>query len=122
MEFHWNTIGILPPILTKFTACFPELFRLNTTHFWRKEPELLWNFSGVLMEFLWYFLEFGWYFDEIPVKKAMRKVLVAELNRYFCGIFHIFSHLAIPQQRMEKALHCRNLTGIVMEISLNLHC
>ena len=27
MEFHWNTGGILPPILSKFTACFPELFR-----------------------------------------------------------------------------------------------
>ena len=45
----------------------------------------------------------------------MRNVLLAEFNRYFCGIFHIFSHLAIPQQRMEKALHCRNLTGIVMK-------
>ena len=26
-EFHGNTIGILPPMLSKFTACFPELFR-----------------------------------------------------------------------------------------------
>ena len=27
MKFHWNTGGVLPPILSKFTACFPELFR-----------------------------------------------------------------------------------------------
>ena len=27
MEFHWNITGIMPPILSKFTACFPELFR-----------------------------------------------------------------------------------------------
>ena len=27
VEFHWNTGGILPQILSKFTACFPELFR-----------------------------------------------------------------------------------------------
>ena len=67
-------------------------------------------------------MEFLWYFDGILVKKTMRKVLLAEFNRYFCGIFYIISHLAIPQQRMEKTLHCRNLTGIWMEISLNLHC
>ena len=48
MEFHWNTIGILPPILSKFTACFPELFRWNTTHFLAER-------TGILMEFLWYF-------------------------------------------------------------------
>ena len=72
------------------------------------------------MEFLWYFLEIVWYFDGIPVKKAMQKVLLAELNQYFCGIFHIFSHLVIPQKIMEKAQHCRNVIGILMEISLNL--
>ena len=27
MELHWNAGGILPTILSKFTACFPELFR-----------------------------------------------------------------------------------------------
>ena len=50
MEFHWNTIGILPPILSKFTACFPELFWWNTTHFLAEK-------TGILMELLWYFDE-----------------------------------------------------------------
>ena len=58
---------------------------------------------------------------EFQAKKAMRKVLLAEFNRYFSGIFHVFPHLAIPQKSMEKALHCQNLTGILMKISLNLH-
>ena len=40
----------------------------------------------------------------------MREVLLAEFNRHFCGIFHVFSHLAIAQKSMEKALHCLNLT------------
>ena len=73
------------------------------------------------MEFLRYFLEFGWYFDGIPVKKAMRKVLLAEFNRYFCGIFHPFSHPAIPRNSMEKTLHCQK-ADILMEISLHVHC
>ena len=38
----------------------------------------------------------------------MRKVLLAEFNRYFRRIFHVFSHLAIPRKSMEKALHCLN--------------
>ena len=95
IEFHWNSDGILPPILSKCIACFPELFRWNTSHF-------LVERTGILMEFLRYFLEFGWYFDGIPVKKAMRKVLLAEFNRYFCGIFHPFSHPAIPRNSMGK--------------------
>ena len=43
-------------------------------------------------------MEFLWYFNGIPVKKAMQKVLLAEFNQYFCGIFHVYSHLAIPQK------------------------
>ena len=62
-----------------------------------------------------------WHFDGILVKKAMRKVLLKEFNRHFCGIFHVFSHPAIPQKSMKKPLHCRNLTDILMEISLKLH-
>ena len=52
----------------------------------------------------------------------MRKVLLAEFNQYFCGICHVFPHLVIPQKSMEKAQHSQNLTGILMESSLNLHC
>ena len=79
MEVHWNTGGILSPILSNFTACFSELFRLNTTHFLAKGTWILveflwyfdgvfmvfyrfgalywWNFSGILMEFVRYFLQ-----------------------------------------------------------------
>ena len=66
-------------------------------------------------------MEFLCYFDGIPVKKAMRNVSLAEFNRYFYLTFHEFSQIATPQKSMEKALHCRNLTGILKEISLNLH-
>ena len=40
----------------------------------------------------------------------MRKVLLVEFNRYSCGIFHVFSHLAIPQKSIKKgpALSKRN--------------
>ena len=57
---------------------------------------------------------------EFRSKNAMRKVLLAKFDPYFCGIFHVFSHLAILQKSMEKTLHCRNLTGILMEVSLAL--
>ena len=32
----------------------------------------------------------------------MQKVLLAEFNQYFCGIFRRFSHLAIPQQKGKR--------------------
>ena len=67
MEFYWNTIRILPPISSKFTACFPQLFRRNTTHFVAKRTGIHMEFCGILMEFLCYFLEFGWYFDGLLV-------------------------------------------------------
>ena len=57
MKFHWNTGWILPLILFKFTACFPELFRWNTTHFLAEITEILmeflWYFDGILVEFWW---------------------------------------------------------------------
>ena len=56
--------------------------------------ELLWYF----LEFEWYFDGILWYFDGIPVKKAMQKVSLAEFNRYFFEIFHVFSHLAVSQK------------------------
>ena len=48
MEFNWNTGGALSPILSKFTICFPELFRWNTSHFLAER-------TGILEDFLWYF-------------------------------------------------------------------
>ena len=147
MKFWWNSTGIPSEYCRRFFPNLPHVFQNYSDEiplaFWQNEPEFSWNFCGILMEFLWYFLKFGWYFDRIFVvfsriwlvfwwnfsgilmefqsKKAMRKVLLAEFNRYFCWIFHVFSHLAIPQKSMGKALHCGNLTGILMEISLNLH-
>ena len=32
-----------------------------------------------------------------------RKVLLTEFNRYLCGIFHVFSHPAIPQKEYGKS-------------------
>ena len=71
-EFHWNSIGILPPILSKFTQIYanlrnPHVFQNYSDKipliFQRNKPEFLWNFCGNLMGFLWHFLESGWYFD-----------------------------------------------------------
>ena len=111
MEFHWNTIRILLLILSKFTACFPELFWLNATHFLAERigilMELLWYFDGIFVVFSRIWVVFWWNFSgilmEFQSKKAMRKVLLAEFNRYFCGIFHVFFHLAIPQKSMDKS-------------------
>ena len=33
----------------------------------------------------------------------MQKVLLAEFNRYFCGILHVFFHLAIPPKEHGKS-------------------
>ena len=33
----------------------------------------------------------------------MRKVLLAKFNQCFCGIFHVFSHLAIPPKEHGKS-------------------
>ena len=115
MEFWWNSTGIPSEYCRRFCPNLPHVFQNYSDEipliFWWKEPEFLWNFCGILMEFFWYF-------DGIPVKKAIQKVLLAEFNRYFCGIFHVFSHLAIFQKSMEKALHWRNLTSILIEIPL----
>ena len=48
MEFYWNTIRI--PISSKFTACFPQLFRRNTTHFFGKKNR---NSYGIFVVFWW---------------------------------------------------------------------
>ena len=33
----------------------------------------------------------------------MREVLLAEFNQQFCGIFHVFSYLPIPQKEHGKS-------------------
>ena len=102
MELWWNSTGIPLEYYHQFCPNLPHVFQNYSNEipfiFWQKEPEFLWNFCGILMESLWYFLESGWYFDGIPVKKAMRKVLLAEFNRYFCGIFHVFSSCYTPKE------------------------
>ena len=120
MEFHWNTVGILPPILSKVTTCFPELFRWNTTNF-------LVETNGILMEFLWCFLEFRWYFDGILVvfwwnssQKAMWKVLLEEFNWYFCGIFHVFLILLYPKRAWKRP--CTVGTWLVFWWKFHLTC
>ena len=96
---------------------FSKNISMKYLSFLRKEPE-----------FLWYFLEFGWYYDGIlevfwwiSSQKSIGKGLT-EFNRYFGGIFYVFSHPATPQKSLEKALYWWNLTGILMEFSLHWHC
>ena len=33
----------------------------------------------------------------------MQKVLLGEFNQYFCGTFHVISHLVIPQKEHGKS-------------------
>ena len=110
MEFHWNTIGILPPILSKFTACFPELFRWNTTHF-------LVERTGILMEFLWYFdgifvvfsriwVVFWWNFSgilmEFQSKKQCERSYLQNLTSISAEFFMYFLILLYPKRAWKK--------------------
>ena len=58
------------------------------------------------MEFLWYFLEFRWYFDGILVVYPKKIILLYPKRAW----------------KNPSTVGSRNLTGILMEISLNLHC
>ena len=95
MEFHWNTIGILPPILSKFTACFPKLFRWNTTHFWWKEPELFWNFGGI-----WWNL--GGILMEFQSKRQCERSYLQNLTSIFVEFFMYFLILLYPKRAWKK--------------------
>ena len=98
MEFDWNTIGILPPIFSKLTTWFPELFRWNTTHF-------LVERTGILMEFLRYFdgifvvfsriwVVFWWNFSgilmEFQSKKQCERSYLQNLTSIFAEFFMYF--------------------------------
>ena len=94
MEFHLNTGGILPLILSKFTACFPELFRWNTTHFLAER-------TGILMGFLWYFdgifvvfsriwVVFWWNFSDILMEFQSKKQCERSYLRNLTDIFEEF--------------------------------
>ena len=99
MEFHWNSIEILPPILSKFTACFPELFLWILVEFF-------WYFNGIFVAFFRIWVVFWWNFSGILMnssQKSNEKGLTSEFNWYFCGIFHVFSHLAIPPKEHGKS-------------------
>ena len=110
MEFHWNPIGILPPILSKFTPCFPELFRWNTTHF-------LVERTGILMEFLRYFdgifvvfsriwVVFWWNFSgilmEFQSKKQCKRSYLQNLTSIFVEFFIFFLILLYPKRAWEN--------------------
>ena len=110
MEFHWNTIGIPPPILSKFTACFPELFQWNTTHFLAER-------TGILMEFSWYFDEilvvfsriwvvFWWNFSgilmEFQSKKQCKRSYLQNLTGNFAEFFMYFLILLYPKRTWKK--------------------
>ena len=110
IEFHWNTIGILLPILSKFTAYFPELFRWNATHFWWKEQEFFWNFWGILMELLRYFdgiwVVFWWNLSgilmEFQSKKQCKRSYLQNLTSVFVEFFMFFLILLYPKRAWEN--------------------
>ena len=118
MEFHWNTDGILLPILSKFTACFPELFWWNTTHFLAERTgilrEFLWNFDGIVVVFPRIWVVFWWNFSGILIEFHSKTQWERSYFRFnFTGIFvEFFMYFLIllypiPQRSMEKALHCQ---------------
>ena len=110
MEFYWNTIRIRPPILSKFSACFPQLFRRNTTHFLAKR-------TGIHMEFFWYFdrifvvfskiwVVFWWTFSgilmEFQSKKQCEKSHLQNLTGIFAEFFIDFLILLYPNREWKK--------------------
>ena len=110
MEFYWNTIRIRPPILSKFSACFPQLFRRNTTHFLAKR-------TGIHMEFFWYFdrifvvfskiwVVFWWTFSgilmEFQSKKQCEKSYLQNLTSIFAEFFMYFLILLYPKRAWKK--------------------
>ena len=109
MECHWNTI-LLPPILSKFTACFSELFRWNTTHF-------LVERTGTLMEFVTYFdgifvvfsricVVFWWNFSgilmELQSKKQCKRSYLQNVTGIFAEFFIHFFILLYPNREWKK--------------------
>ena len=110
MEFYWNTIRIRPPTLSKFTACFPQLFRRNTTHFLAKR-------TGIHMEFFWYFdrifvvfskiwVVFWWTFSgilmEFQSKKQCKKSYLQNLTSIFAEFFIDFLILLYPNKKGKR--------------------
>ena len=106
MEFHWNTIGILPPILSKFTACFPELFRRNTTHFLVERTrflmEFLRYFDGTFVVFSRIWVVFSWNFSSILMefhsKKQCERSYLQNLTSIFAEFFMYFLILLHPKR------------------------
>ena len=125
LEYHRNTAADFVQIYRMFS----RLFQWNTTHFLAERTgifmKFLWYFDGIFVVFSRIWMVFSWNFGGILMEFQSKKQYersYLQNYQYFCRIFHVFSHLAIPQKSMEKCLHCQNLTGILMETSLNLHC
>ena len=93
MEFYWNTIGILPAIFSKFTACFPKLFQWNTTDFLAERSDIL--------------MEFSWYFDKIFVV----------FSRIWVVFWYNFSGslMEFHSKKQCKGFYLQNLTDIFVE-------
>ena len=72
----------------------------------RKEPEFLWNFSSILMEFLWYFLKCGCFFDailggilmEFQSKKQCKRSYLRCLTDFLRNCSSIFSSCYTPKE------------------------
>ena len=110
MELHWNTIGILPLILSKFTTCFPEIFRWNTTHFLAERTgilmEFLWPFEGILVVFSRIWVVFWWNFSgtlmELQTKKQCEGSYLQNLIGIFAEFFIYFLILLYPYREWQK--------------------
>ena len=106
MEFHWNTIGILPAILSKFNACFPELFRWNTTNFLEERTgiliEFLWYFDGIFVVFSRIWMMFSWNFSgilmEFQSKKQCERSYLQNLTGIFAEFFMYSRILLYPKE------------------------
>ena len=99
MEFHWNSIEILPPILSKFTACFPELFLWILVEFF-------WYFNGIFVAFFRIWVVFWWNFSgilmEFQSKKQCERSYLQNLTSISAEFFMYFLILLYPKKAWKK--------------------
>ena len=103
MEFHWNTIGILPSILYKFTACFSELFRIKYHSFFGGENR---NSYGIFVVFSRIWEVFWWDFSGLLMKsqskKQCKRSYLQNLTSFFAEFFIYFLILLYPKREWKK--------------------
>ena len=112
--FWWNSTTVSVEYCRRFCPKFPHVFQNYSDEIpficLRKEPEFLWNFSRILMEFLSYFKRwviFWWNFSgilmEFQSKNQCKRSYLRNLTGFLRNFSCIFSSCYTPKEHGKSA-------------------